>query len=184
MKNRAFIAINLPLEIKAKFEELISQLKARNSSPFLSFVRPEGVHLTLHFLGEIGPETTKAIKISLAEMVKNFSGFTFTPVTISAFPDLRRPRVIFLSLKTDQLTELMTLQKRLGQKLKAIGIVTDERPWQPHLTLALVKGPVNLNAEGIEIPSETFITKSVELMSSELKPTSVKYSVLASYHLK
>lgn len=105
---------------------------------------------------------------------------------ISAFPNLSRPRVLFIScLDSPTIEILKKFQKELGKELEKLGLEVDKRPWTPHITLARLKMPVllNLKYQTSNLKNLSFKVKSIDLMKSELMPTGAKYTILKKFSL-
>lgn len=108
----------------------------------LTWTRPEQWHLTLQFLGDWPAARLTALQEACAGLDPG-SPFVLQPGGLGGFPDLRRPRVLFLHLQDDgQLAEL-------AERLRAeVGRVwpdgpQDTKPLRPHLTLARVRTPLD-----------------------------------------
>jgi RNA 2',3'-cyclic 3'-phosphodiesterase len=135
---RAFIAIDLPESIRDALAE--AQALFCPSAPGARWVRPEGIHLTLKFLGEAKPEVVEKVKESLRTM--GLSRFAPFPVEITGFgffPDARRPRVFWAGVQAPQ--ALADLAANVEAAMKALGFPREPRPYRPHLTLARFQEP-------------------------------------------
>jgi len=184
MKKRIFIAINLPDSAKKELNNLISQTKKINPSQSIRYVRAKTIHLTLHFLGDLDLNQIKKVKKVILDISHNYSQNYLTTEKIDAFPNLKNPKIIFLSCKQKQGNSLSSLQKNLGKNLEKINIDVDHRTWRPHLTLARIKGPCHFKTENISIPKLQISVKSVEIMESNLSTHGAKYKIIESYTLK
>ena len=184
MKKRCFIAINLPTTIREQLIKLLAQLKKINSSPSIRYVKPGGIHLTLHFLGYLTEEQINQVKNVLKRLAGEYSATELITKNIDAFPNLSQPRVIFLANEEKKNNNLTNLQKNLGEELEKIGIEVDHRPWQPHLTLARIAGPCQFKTEYLKITPLEIPVNTIELMESQLNPQGVEYKIIASYDLK
>lgn len=187
MTHRCFIAVNLPGAIKQALMELIGDLKRANSDQPVKWVRPEGLHLTLHFLGYLADRMVEKVKQLLTDQTAQATSFKLKFGQINAFPNLTRPRVIFVECQEINGQNLVTLQKNIGRDLEKIGIKIDKRPWHAHLTLARIKGPCKFSTRSRSVKSWQdlhFKVDSVELMESQLRRDGARYSVLQSFKLK
>jgi 2'-5' RNA ligase len=187
MKHRTFIAVNLPSVIKQALMELIGDLKRANSDQPIKWVRPEGLHLTLHFLGYLDEKMIDKVKEILTSRTNQIPSFELKLGGISAFPNLTRPRVIFVECQEINGQNLVTLQKNIGQDLEKTGIKIDRRPWHAHITLARIKGPCKFSAQGRPASGWQdlhFKVDNIELMESQLRPDGARYSILESFELK
>ena len=165
---RAFIAIELPTGIKdalskiqeeLKIEHLkllsseilpclrgrISNLRTRvdNGRESLSWVKPQNLHLTLKFLGDISPEQLNAIKQIIAEITKTISAFKIKFETTGVFPNLHAARIIWVGADQPPL-ELKQLAQQLETRLSKPGVPPQEqRDFHPHITIARIKNRLN-----------------------------------------
>jgi len=205
MKTRTFIALNLPSEIKKKIGKIIDELKrvrkgvnpvrsktslmsadllkANRTSNGVKWVEPENIHLTLHFLGWLEEEKIKKVKKILEEASQKIKPCLIEIREIDCFPTKTSPRVIFLE-GLEENNIINNLRTKIGEKLEAIGIETDKRPFRLHFTLGRVKEK-GLRLPQIKIKSSlSFEVRSIELMKSELRPSGPIYSVLESFPFK
>ncbi|MBI2908514.1 MAG: RNA 2',3'-cyclic phosphodiesterase [Chloroflexi bacterium] len=184
---RSFIAIELPEELKESLTDLHAKLKQAGGNN-VKWVRPEGVHLTLVFLGYVAAEKIPAVTEAMTRVAEGIAPLTLTARGVGAFPSWQRPRVVWVGLEGD-IERLKTLQKRLQDALEPLGFTPEKRDFSPHLTLGRVREPISpaerrrmgevMSAIGFETPVNWKVD-SVSLMRSELKPTGAVYSQLAS----
>lgn len=190
MKIRSFIAINLPKEVKKELNFLLIELKKTNPSLAIKWVNPQGLHLTLHFLGSQEETTLEKVKKIIERKIKELHLSQNIPklslIKLDAFPNLSKPRVLFISCQEENGKNLIKkLQKEIGKELELLGIEVDKREWQMHITLARLKTPLNLKIKNLNeygIKNLSFKIKSVELMKSELTPLGARYSILKSFN--
>ena len=93
---RTFVAVDISPAVKAQIGQIIGQLRPLGS--MIRWVRPEGLHLTLKFLGEISQEQLATVYQAVESGVAGISPFSFTLAEMGAFPNLRRPRVIWIGV--------------------------------------------------------------------------------------
>lgn len=105
----------------------------------MRWVRPEGIHLTLKFLGNVSKDAMPAIESGMCRAVKGISTFTVQMQGAGCFPNSKRPRVLWLGLQ-GELESLITIQSRLEDSLEALGVDRETRRFRPHLTLGRVSG--------------------------------------------
>lgn len=184
---RCFISILLPEEIKKEMSDI--QTRFRSSGSDVSWTKPDGMHLTLKFLGEIEEKGLAKIEESLNMAACGISPFLLTVLDTGVFPDLRRPRVVWLGLKEDG-TNLTRLQRGIEKELETIGFPPEKRRFSPHVTLGRIRSNKNLGRllhimeeEKISDPG-TFRVSNVHLMKSDLRPAGAVYSELYSVTLK
>ncbi|OGY45864.1 MAG: 2'-5' RNA ligase [Candidatus Buchananbacteria bacterium RIFCSPHIGHO2_01_FULL_39_8] len=184
MTKRCFIAINLPQSAKDQLAELLKQLKKINSAQEIRYVKAKNIHLTLHFLGNLKEQQIGQVQEILKHQAKKHQAKKLVTDKIDAFPDLKRPRVIFLGSEKIGEESLASLQNNLGQDLEKIGIEIDHRPWHAHLTLARIVGPCQFKTQNLNLPKLEIPINSVELMESQLSPYGAEYKILTSFTLK
>ena len=126
---RLFVAIDLPQEIKEDLTRFTREL------PVARWVPADQIHLTLRFIGEVGPQACAAIKTALSGL--SFPEFTLALRGAGHFPPGRHPRVLWVGVEPSD--RLSRLQQDLELALLKAGIPPDERPFSPHITLARLR---------------------------------------------
>lgn len=187
---RAFIAIELPDEVRRALSRLQQDLKTQTVAP-VKWVEPRNMHLTLKFLGNIGVDTVVDIVKALGEAAKGVSPLSLGVSGLGAFPDAGRARIIWVGL-TGDISGLRRLQQNIDKALAVLNIPPEKRPFSPHLTLARLRdGATNADRREVgRLLEETDFTEnpdftagSVYLIKSQLKPSGPVYSVLGSADL-
>jgi 2'-5' RNA ligase len=183
---RAFIAVEIDDSVK---EQLVAmQIKLRQAGAEVAWVRPEAMHLTLKFLGDIPEDGVPALGAALGEIAARHAPFRITAIGLSAFPRVDRPRVVWAGI-TDGARELTALAEEIEAALEALGYPRSDKPFQPHLTLGRVKGGEHLDrlaravAAAPDTPFGESDARAVRLMRSELLHDGPRYTVLAEARL-
>lgn len=184
---RTFIAFKLPYNTVSSISNLQEGIRSYGFK--VRWVRPENIHLTFKFLGNIDKAHAEKVGRAMSESVEGHTPVLLAVKGIGVFPDIKRPRVVWVGV-TGQIDLLVKLQKRLDKKLEEIGIPRENRQFKSHLTLGRVKEKVDPEKfieamkefEGFE--SETFILDRIILFKSELRPAGPVYTKLMSAHLK
>jgi 2'-5' RNA ligase len=135
---RAFIAA--PLEGPVYDKIVLLQRDLAAVLPSVRWVRPETMHLTLAFLGDISEESLEKIGKSMLSIGDIFAPVDVTIGGLGAFPSLNRPRVVWLGLEGDQ--PLLDLQAAVADMLLKLQMPWDDKPFKPHLTLGRCRQPV------------------------------------------
>lgn len=154
----------------------------------VNWVKPESIHLTLKFLGEIDDGKVRDAAASLERAAKGIGPFDLEIEGVGAFPNARNPRVVWVGIKAN--AELMKLQQAVEKCLQDIGFEEEERPFTPHLTLCRIKSPDDGRALGRLIAetkpqaSKTFNVSSFAFMKSVLKPSGAVYTPIQEFALK
>jgi len=184
---RAFVAIELPVELRTKINLLTAQLKTRNMTA-VRWVTAENIHLTLKFLGNISQMTMDRLIPMLRPVGAAQTPFEINVAGIGAFPNPRRPRVIWVGLHAPE--NLVLLQAAVENAAAEVGVAPEERGFSPHLTI----GRVRQEATGVEIdsiaegirqlkfdPIGTISATEFSLIRSDLRPEGPRYSILANF---
>ncbi|HLB24694.1 MAG TPA: RNA 2',3'-cyclic phosphodiesterase, partial [Nitrospirota bacterium] len=107
---RTFIAIELPADVKTALVGLQATLRKHGGD--VGWVRPEGVHLTLKFLGPVEAEKIAPLSDALADALKDTGKVRLEPMGVGVFPTPRSPRVIWVGL-TGGLDALAAIAERV-----------------------------------------------------------------------
>jgi 2'-5' RNA ligase len=183
---RSFLAIELPEAVRKRIEEVQKELRTSNSD--VRWVRPEKIHLTLKFFGNIDESRVDTITKAIEPLVAGTPHFSLEVRGMGAFPNFRNPRVIWMGL-IDEKQVLMPLQKQLESTLETIGFPVEDRPFRPHLTLGRVnsgRGKNELLGKIEKYKEERFGDLKVRrliLFKSDLRPTGPIYTPLGEVRL-
>jgi 2'-5' RNA ligase len=132
---RTFIAIDLDQKLKKNLESYIARLRPLAEN--VRWVSPEGMHLTLKFLGEIPESNESRIAGILASIGKRHRPFGLTLQGTGAFPGGKNPRVLWVGILESP--ALQALQEEVEEEMEKIGFEREKRAFHPHLTLGRVK---------------------------------------------
>ncbi len=182
---RTFIAIEIPAEIKTALSGLQTEL--RRAGAEVSWTKPENIHLTLKFLGEIEQRLVNEIERACVETVAEFQPFKLDLTGAGVFPKARQPRVLWAGLSGEMET-LLAMQKQLEALLAAFRFKSNEKAFRPHLTIGRVKSnrharELAARAEAYSLPALSFDVREIVLMKSELLPAGARYTALAGIEL-
>ncbi|MFC1909901.1 RNA 2',3'-cyclic phosphodiesterase [Chloroflexota bacterium] len=184
---RCFIAIELPENFKKALAGLQSAL-GRGRTPFVKWVEPAGIHLTLKFLRSVSASTVDEIVLAMEESVKGVASFRLNNSGLGVFPNMDRVKVIWVGLK-GEINSLDSLQKRLEDNIEQLGFPRESRAFTPHLTLARIREdalPEERQKIGKRILSASFDedydvpVSSMCLIKSQLTPGGAIYTRLAN----
>jgi 2'-5' RNA ligase len=187
---RSFIAVELPEEVKKGLRRAQDELSLARYG-FVKCVSPEGIHLTLKFLGNVPESKIADIVRVMEEASLGVSPFQLQITEVGAFPNMRRPRVIWVGIK-GEIDKLIGWQQWLDDGLVPLGFAKENRPFTPHLTLARLRETCSpedklrlgeaVAAAQVEVDYKFKVT-SLNLMRSQLFPTGAVYSQLAEVKL-
>lgn len=175
---RAFLAIPLPQSLENELALLIQELRAQSDQ--IRWARPENLHITLHFFGDITHEILEKATASMLSITGSQKPFRVEVAGLGAFPDLKRPRVIWLGLRPQN--QLRQLYLSCQKALSTAGIVSTIRPYTPHLTIGRVRNPRHIVTQASRIIGDSLIgTMTVDrliLFESRLKPGGAEHRPL------
>ncbi|MDY6843297.1 MAG: RNA 2',3'-cyclic phosphodiesterase [Thermodesulfobacteriota bacterium] len=184
---RSFLAIEIPKDILASIETVQDELKRIGSDT--KWVRPQSIHLTMKFFGDIYEEDIERIAQVIHPLAARYQPFELTLCNLGTFPDGNRPRVVWLGI-TSCGDMVLQLQQEIEDTLSAIGFLREKRPFSPHLTLGRVKGRKNVArlVETIQMKRTykggCFLVDKLILFKSDLRPTGALYTPLKCFNLK
>jgi len=176
---RLFIAINLPPDLRQRLWEVAEPL--RTAGYPVRWVAPDGVHLTLKFLGEVPPDREPQVVVAIGVAVQGAKRFTLPMGGFGAFPSLSSPRVVWAGCEPVPALEL--LQDRVEREMERLGFPLEGRPFHPHLTLGRVQRNARANAfrdlesriNELAFAGEATV-ESVDLMESQLARDGARYT--------
>lgn len=183
---RAFVAIELSDDAKRALADLIQSLRNWRIDG-LRLVRPEGIHLTLKFLGNIDASRVPRIAAALAAASARHAPFRLTLTAPGFFPNADRARVLWIGVG-GELRPLIDLQRDVDQTLAALGFAAEKRPFNPHLTIARMRDSTagadrRRAADALAAyplpPGIAISANAVSLMQSDLRPGGAVYTRIA-----
>jgi 2'-5' RNA ligase len=187
---RAFIAVEIPAEIRQSVYKRTAALRAETGS-LVRWVPLENMHLTLKFLGDVSPSNVDMLSQMIRAEADLFQCFDLQLSGLGSFPNLKRPRVIYIGIQAPAALE--TLHRGIEAASRRLGYESEERSFSPHLTIGRVRQNVN-SSEQQSIRRALEETKidslgmarvdSVHLYKSDLRPTGSVYTRLYSAPLK
>jgi 2'-5' RNA ligase len=189
---RAFIAVEIPLEIREAVGKATAPMQKAIGS-VIRWVPTENMHLTLKFLGDVSPSNVEMLSQMLRAEADMFHCFDLRLSGLGAFPNLKRPRVIYIGIQAPAMLE--ALQRGIEAASRRLGYESEERGFSPHLTIGRLKHASRVTAaeqQSIRRALEetridllgTARVDSVHLYKSDLKPTGSVYTRLYSAQLK
>ena len=187
---RAFVAVELPPEVKGALSHVVRLLDGRRIGG-LRTVDPASAHLTLKFLGNVPASRVAAIEEALVDAAAVVRPLRLRLGGTGTFPERGAPRVLWVGL-AGETDGLAALRSRIEEALRPLGFAPEGRPFHPHLTLARMsdrsarsdrkRASDALSSAPFE-PGLTFAVESVSLMRSILRREGACYVRLASIPL-
>ncbi len=176
---RAFVAIFPPSEVR---REALAWARRWPLDDRVRWTRPENVHLTLKFLGDVQAETLDSIRAALGEVCARHAPFDAALAELGAFPSARRTKTLWIGVGKGS-DRLRSLAADVDDALAPLGFEREKRPYVPHLTLGRTRGrPLHLDlpsgAEGTD-----FQIRRVELTESRLATEGATYRTVEDFAL-
>ncbi|HSR21809.1 MAG TPA: RNA 2',3'-cyclic phosphodiesterase [Anaerolineales bacterium] len=188
---RCFLAVELPSAMQDAIRAATVGIRAALGPDLVRWVALRNVHLTLKFLGDTAPSGIELIRAALDAAVPHYKTFDVAVQDVGAFPNGRRPRVLWFGL--DAPPPLISLQRELDLATARLGYSLEERGFSPHLTIGRVRQPAG--AADLQKIREvlghnrsvgelgTFSVGAVHLFKSELLPAGSVHTKLCTAQL-
>ena len=184
---RSFLAFELLPDMKKIVNRVSDRLRV--STIKARWVRKDNIHLTIVFLGDIHEDQVPLISQAIKKVCSRYGPFHVSLKGLGAFPNTRRPRVIWLGLGGD-LEQMSFFKKALEKHLKPFGVKEEKRSFKPHLTLGRFRKPYsgdseldNFVARYKDLSSSECLLEKLVLFKSDLKPSGAEYIKLESWPL-
>jgi len=184
-KLRTFIAIALPEATQAKAEKLLSDLRRVDAA--VRWVPARNLHLTLKFLGDVEEARLRDLFLGIQRATEGIEPFQITLEGLGAFPNTRRPRVLWIGLEIPE--AMQKLYEHVEEELFRLEFPREQRKFSPHLTIGRVKAQRGMEAlmsvvERMDFGPERVTVDHIAAMKSELRPTGAVYSALKKFALR
>ena len=184
---RAFLALEIPPPLRDSLGAIQRRLDAR--LPEMRWVRPEAMHLTLVFLGEISEDETVRLVAQAAPACATVEPGTVQVAGLGRFPPRGRPRLVWAGV--DDPGELLALlHRRLAAAVAEVGLPVERRSFRPHLTLGRSRG--GARAADVDVALQQLRVgrigavpvRCTHLVQSTLGPDGARYRVHATFPLR
>ncbi len=184
---RSFIAIPVPAEGLQALTATVKRLEP-DLGRSVRWVRSEGIHLTLKFMGDIPAGIVEDVLAALQPVAAQFSPFNLAISGLGVFPNPRRPRVLWAGVHGD-LERLSRFQSAVDDTVGKLGLPKEQRAFSPHLTLGRVRRDVpdgqlpkigQVMADGELSGAPAWTADTVNLMRTELDPAGSRHYLVGS----
>lgn len=182
---RCFIAVGLVDPARSAVAEYLAHLRA--TVPGVSWARPEQLHLTLKFLGNVSPSRLPALEARLADALRAVGADALDVGGVGAFPNLARPQVVWVGVRARCLA---ALADAVETSCVAEGFAPESRTFRPHVTLGRVRERGRRATPELDLlardGARTFGSsplREVTLFRSVLGASGARHSALASFGL-
>jgi len=195
---RTFVAVEIAEEVRRRAAEIVERLRAGDAG-VVKWVDPRNLHLTIKFLGATRRADLPRLGAALWSLAAGAAPFDLELAGAGAFPNLRRPQVIWLGVTAGQ-GELAALAGAAEATCAELGWTREEKPYRAHLTLGRMReprrgarstpvgaGPTAALARALEAERDAAAGRSpvrrLALIESQLRPNGPTYTVLESFPL-
>ena len=183
---RLFVGIEIAPAVVTATIELVAQLQAASATlaprSRITWVTPERLHITIRFIGHVNDARADEIRALLAPPLA-LDPFDLTIAGVGTFPPKGPPRVVWAGLDEGR-DQLLALEPTVSERLARAGVPREERPYNPHLTLARVRDAAGLRSAPLvgsvrDIRLGTTTVDAITLFESRLSPNGPTYVGLA-----
>jgi RNA 2',3'-cyclic 3'-phosphodiesterase len=186
---RLFVALALPPEAASELDEVVAPL--RPAWPDLRWTGVELWHLTLAFLGEVDEAVTGKLATSLEHAAHRNAPLPLALAGAGAFPAATRARVLWTGVRGDRMglgalaSSVAGRSRKAGAPPAGASPAGSKRKYQPHLTLARCRAPVDVRElvhtlSGFQ--GTGWVAREIHLIHSRLE-ASPRYEVLGTWPL-
>ena len=188
---RVFVAVGISAEAREQLIDAVQRIR-RDAPQGIQWANPDGMHVTLKFLGNIPSVGVEPLLDCLRPVAAEAVPFPLQLAGLGMFPNRRKPRVLWAGVDGG-LDALSGLQQASEEAINALGYPPEQRPFRPHITLGRPRRGVSdaqlarigAAVSGVAPPSPAgWQVESVDVMRSELHPSGARYTVLGSVPLK
>lgn len=185
---RLFCAFELPQGLRSKIEKHSQRVREAVPEATASWSRPEGIHLTVKFFGNVDQTKAPLISNALARAVEDVSPIRISVGGTGVFPRPSRPQVLWIGIN-DANGALAQLRERVEDECAREGFPKEDRAFRPHLTIARIRKPHNANrlAEAhlrTDFAAVELVLNELLLFRSELSPEGSRYTPLSRHRLQ
>ena len=155
----------------------------------MRWIREDGIHITLKFLGEVDEGKVKQVTSALETISSLHSAVRILISGLGTFPEKGRPRIIWLGAR-EETGHLKGLVEGIEKEMEKIGFEKETRYFKPHVTIGRVKRYRDpgkgffMKQEHREISFGSFQAEQIVLMKSTLLPDGARYEKIATFPLK
>ncbi|ULA69765.1 MAG: RNA 2',3'-cyclic phosphodiesterase [Nitrospira sp.] len=193
---RAFLAVELPPELRAALSAVQQDLKRRLERAAvgqsrMSWVQPASMHLTVKFLGDTPEDLLELLHAKISKTAAEHPMIQIPFSRLGTFPRLQQPRVLWVGPpesweQGNEGDRLQALYRAVEEVCRAVGLAAEARPFSPHLTLARIKegerqiGHELAQSRVLDQPVTIGLLpmQSLVMMRSELRSTGSVYTKL------
>ena len=185
---RIFCAFELPESLHLRLAKHATTVREAVPEAAASWSRPENIHLTVKFFGNVDEAKVPLISAALARAVKEFGPIEIQVGKTGVFPRASRPQVLWIGIE-DPSAGLSRLHARVEDECGREGFPKEERAFRPHLTIARIRKPGNASRLAdthlrMEFAPVEITLSELVLFRSELSPKGSKYTAISRHRLE
>ena len=185
---RLFCAFELPEALRRSIADHSQQVRDAVPDAVASWSRPENIHLTVKFFGNVDQAKAPAITAAATRVVKEFSPLRIEVGKTGVFPRPSRPQVLWIGVE-DASGALAKFQQTLEDEFAREGFSKEDRAFKPHLTIARIRRPQNANQLAdahlrMEFSPVEIVLSELVLFRSELSSKGSKYTSVSRHRLE
>lgn len=179
---RSFFAVPIANSIKVKVVKVMRILRARPNGDRVRWVRPDNLHVTLRFLGEVSSSELPDLVATVESEIASQTRFVCRLQELRVFPNTKHPKVLAVGLEAEGC--LIELAAAIERGVRRAGMSVDSQGFRAHLTLGRMKGHGfpsihdELQLQHLNLPVDRVV-----LFKSDLQPDGAVYSELESLAL-
>jgi len=176
---RIFLAVFPPPAVQRALADAVEGV--RQPGDGVSWVRLQNFHYTLRFLGEVEEARIQAVTGAARDAVQGAVAFRLALSGAGAFPDFRRPRVLWIGARQGG-EALELLARSLEEALRRRGFGRADKPFRAHLTVGRVRDVARASASAerlraVAVESE-FLVDRLATVHSTLRPSGSEYRIV------
>jgi len=187
---RLFVAIPIPEPVRDEIIHVQQELQRLVPREVARWARPDQLHLTLRFLGDVLADGVEDLKESVGAVCRNARPLSLRAEGVGFFPSARSPRVIWVGVN-DGAGGLVDLQRQIEAAVRPFTAEPGEKNFTGHVTLGRLKNPrpadtreLAVRAQSLEKrPFGEWTAHEIEIIRSELSPSGARHTSLAAFRL-
>lgn len=186
-QKRIFVGVDITDEARRAAAAYIDDLRSNFSDVRVGWERPEKLHLTLKFVGDVPTSRISELSAAVAGVASRHRNFELSIDGTGVFPSTRKPRVLWLGVR-DETSSLTRIQSEIETEFEKLGIEKENRKYSPHLTIARIREPERSRDLAEEHAAAsfapvTFRVPAIVVFESKLQPSGSIYSKVAEKSL-
>ena len=179
---RAFVAVPFEDEVRNRLSQARADLQGEAWAEEVRWVKPEALHLTLRFLGNIEASDVDALLSRLQSSMRSESEFSFELSGLGFFPSASRPRVVAARVTRER--RLGVLASAVEEAVVSAGYPAETRDFRPHVTLGRFRRGRRRGLElAADLPRVSVAVSHVVLLRSTLSQAGARYTELGRANL-